>query len=79
MSVRGTSTDDHIHLRERPLIVSDVDDVVLEFINPFKIFLESCGHVLLPRSFRLTGNIVDRANKRPLAEAAAAIRAHFEG
>ncbi|KSV93901.1 hypothetical protein N184_19550 [Sinorhizobium sp. GL28] len=69
MSVPGTSTSDRIQLRERPLIVSDVDEVVLEFINPFKAFLDSCGHVLLPRSFRLTGNIIDRANEQPLAEA----------
>ena len=65
----GASTGDRIQLRERPLIVSDIDEVVLEFINPFKLFLEGCGHVLLPRSFRLTGNIVDRTNERPLAEA----------
>ncbi|OCP01241.1 MULTISPECIES: hypothetical protein [unclassified Ensifer] len=57
-----------IELRARPLIVSDIDDVVLEFINPFKAFLDSCGHVLLPRSFRLTGNIVERASDQPVAE-----------
>lgn len=56
-----------IKLRARPLIVSDIDDVVLEFINPFKAFLDSCGHVLLPRSFRLTGNIVERASDQPVA------------
>ncbi|HEV7320938.1 MAG TPA: hypothetical protein VGO04_20260 [Ensifer sp.] len=60
---------DDIKLKERPLIVSDIDDVVLEFINPFKAFLDSCGHVLLPRSFRLTGNIVRRADDQPVTEA----------
>ncbi|MBK5567344.1 hypothetical protein [Ensifer sp. SSB1] len=65
----GAATDERIRLQERPLIVSDVDEVVLEFINPFKAFLQSCGHALLPRSFRLTGNIVDLANEQPLAEA----------
>ncbi|NRQ14306.1 hypothetical protein BHMPCIPO_01533 [Ensifer sesbaniae] len=65
----GASTGDRVQLRKRPLIVSDIDEVVLEFINPFKAFLESCGHALLPRSFRLTGNVVDRTNERPLADA----------
>ncbi|QRY69574.1 hypothetical protein JVX98_15430 [Ensifer sp. PDNC004] len=57
-----------ITLGNRPLIVSDIDDVVLEFINPFKAFLKSCGHVLLPRSFRLTGNIITHADEQPVAE-----------
>lgn len=57
-----------ITLGNRPLIVSDIDDVVLEFINPFKAFLGSCGHVLLPRSFRLTGNIITHADEQPVAE-----------
>lgn len=63
------SATDQIQLRERPLIVSDIDDVVLEFINPFKAFLASYDHVLLPRSFRLTGNIVNRTNDQPATEA----------
>ena len=57
-----------ITLGNRPLIVSDIDDVVLEFINPFKAFLGSCGHVLLPRSFRLTGNIITHADEQPVTE-----------
>ncbi|WP_077961549.1 hypothetical protein [Ensifer adhaerens] len=58
-----------IALGNRPLIVSDIDDVVLEFVNPFKAFLESCGHVLVPRSFRLTGNIITQADEQPVAQA----------
>lgn len=38
----------------------DVDDVVLEFVTPFQAFLESRGHRLLSRSFRLHGNIIDK-------------------
>ncbi|MFL0693776.1 MAG: hypothetical protein ACJLUP_17285 [Agrobacterium tumefaciens] len=49
---------DHIRLTDRPLIVCDVDDVVLQFAAPFEAFLQSRGHRLLPRSFKLTGNIV---------------------
>jgi len=42
---------------ERPLIVADIDEVVLEFVAPFMAFLESHGHEYRPTSFRLTGNI----------------------
>ncbi len=52
----------HIHLGERPLIVCDVDDVVLQFIDPFQLYLKSLGHEFVPRSFRLHGNIVSQAN-----------------
>lgn len=47
-----------VSLRDRPLIVCDVDEVVLEFITPFTAFLRANSHDLLPRSFRLHGNIV---------------------
>lgn len=52
----------HIRLGERPLIVCDVDDVVLQFIGPFQLFLQSRGHAFLPRSFKLHGNIVSQAD-----------------
>lgn len=52
---RGAS---EVRLSERPLIICDVDEVALEFITPFTAFLRSHGQDLLPRSFRLTGNIV---------------------
>ncbi|MFS8148040.1 hypothetical protein [Rhizobium sp. BR 249] len=52
----------HIRLGERPLIVCDVDDVVLQFIGPFQLFLQSQGLEFLPRSFRLHGNIVSKAD-----------------
>lgn len=47
-----------VRLGERPLIVCDVDEVALEFLDPFSAFLQANGYELLPRSFRLTGNIV---------------------
>ena len=61
-----TSVQTHGHedvaLSERPLIVCDVDEVALEFIAPFNAFLKANGFELLPRSFRLTGNIVSLGN-----------------
>lgn len=48
----------HIILKDRPLVVCDVDDVVLQFFAPFEDYLKKDGLELLPRSFRLTGNIV---------------------
>ena len=41
----------------RPLVVVDIDEVVLEFVAPFMAFLDANGHELRPTSFRLTGNI----------------------
>lgn len=46
---------------DRPLLVLDVDDVVLDFIGPFPRFLAGQGLELKLESFRLTGNIVDSA------------------
>jgi len=47
-----------IKLRERPLIVCDIDEVALEFVTPFSAYLRAQGYELLPRSFRLAGNVV---------------------
>jgi len=41
----------------RPLLVLDVDDVVLEFLPPFMRYLNSLGLELKLESFRLHGNI----------------------
>lgn len=60
----------HIRLGDRPLVVCDVDDVVLNFAAPFADYLRECGHELLPRSFRLTGNIVSIETQVALEEAA---------
>jgi hypothetical protein len=49
---------------DRPLLVLDVDDVVLEFIRPFPHFLKSRGFGLTLASFRLTGNIAETASGR---------------
>ena len=42
---------------ERPLLVLDVDDVVLEFLRPFPLYLERRGYRLDLQSPRLHGNV----------------------
>ena len=42
---------------DRPLLVLDVDDVILEFIRPFPRYLEQQGYRLQLGSFRLQGNV----------------------
>jgi len=54
----------------RPLLVLDVDEVLLEFMVPFMRFLDAQGLVFLAKSFRLTGNIVDRKTQIPLDQTA---------
>lgn len=49
---------------DRPLLVLDVDDVVLEFIRPFPNFLKARGFDLTFASFRLTGNIAETESGR---------------
>jgi len=46
-----------ITLRDRPLLVCDVDEVVLEFVTPLMRFLQTRGFELRANSFRLWGNI----------------------
>jgi hypothetical protein len=49
--------------------VLDVDDVVLEFIRPFPKFLETRGFGLTLASFRLTGNVAEKATGRLVDQA----------
>jgi hypothetical protein len=58
-----------IRLGHRPLIVADIDEVVLEFLTPFMAFLKAREHALLPRSFRLAGNILDRRSGEAVSDA----------
>ncbi|MET3790236.1 hypothetical protein [Aquamicrobium terrae] len=54
---------------DRPLLILDVDDVLLEFIRPFPRFLEKRGLHLTMASFRLTGNIAERTTGRLVEQA----------
>lgn len=49
----------------RPLVVLDVDEVVLEFVTPFSRYLDRQGYRLLTETFRLHGNVVRRTNDEP--------------
>ena len=49
---------DELARDDRPLLVLDVDEVVLEFVTPFIAFLNAQGLHLKTDSFRLHGNIV---------------------
>ncbi|MEZ5841162.1 MAG: hypothetical protein R3D02_12315 [Hyphomicrobiales bacterium] len=46
-----------LRLAGRPLVVCDVDEVVMSFIGPFETFLIDSGYRLVARSYGLTGNI----------------------
>lgn len=49
----------------RPLLVLDVDEVVLEFITPFVRYLDHRGYTFLSESFRLHGNVVAKESGAP--------------
>jgi hypothetical protein len=51
----------------RPLLALDVDEVVLEFIQPFSNFLDARGLGLRTDSFRLHGNVFDRETGEAIA------------
>ena len=54
---------------ERPLLVLDVDEVLLEFVRPFMSFLDSHGLEHKLNSFRLHGNILDRESGLAIEDA----------
>ena len=51
---------------DRPLLVLDVDDVLIEFIRPFPNYLKSKGYELRLETFRLHGNIYETATETPV-------------
>lgn len=55
-----------ITLGDRPLLVCDVDDVVVEFFGPFRAYLAARGLALDLKSFRLHGNIRGIADDLPI-------------
>jgi len=64
----------------RPLIICDVDEVVLHFVAPFESFLKRRGLQLVKRSFALSGNIVERESGAALSgeQTGALVQAFFE-
>ena len=71
---------DDLHLGKRPLIVCDIDEVVLEFVTPFEAFLTHNGHELRATSFRLHGNVFNRADgsETPGDQVSQMLEAFFE-
>lgn len=53
---------------DRPLIALDVDEVVLEFLQPLTFFLDAQGFDLRVKSFHLHGNVFDRRSGEALAD-----------
>ncbi len=53
----------------RPLLVLDVDEVVLEFVTPFIAFLDHQGLSFSTKSFRLHGNVMDKQSGLPIEDA----------
>lgn len=51
----------------RPLVVVDVDEVVLAFVAPLAAFLERKGFRLTPRSFAITGNVTRAGGDQAIA------------
>lgn len=50
----------------RPLIVSDIDEVVLNFVQPFKLYLDHYGYVLRTETYKLTGNVFAKGSDVPV-------------
>lgn len=65
--------------RQKPLLICDVDEVVVHFTRDFEVFLDSRGYWLDPVSFALNGNIRARTTGSPAAdsEVAALIDEYF--
>lgn len=70
---------DWVARSSRPLIVCDVDEVVLEFVTPFIAYLDNRGLELRPSSFRLHGNVFRRDDGTPVSDRdiSASIEAFF--
>ena len=64
----------------RPLLVLDVDEVLIEFVRPFVRFLDGRGVELKLQTFRLYGNAIDRSTGRLLEneDLASLLEAFFE-
>jgi hypothetical protein len=52
----------------RPLVICDIDEVVLEFLDPFHEYLQTVSYRLHPDSYRLTGNIRSIADGAPATQ-----------
>lgn len=60
----GYSGETGAHSHAKPLLICDVDEVVLHLVDPFVQVLQERGYVLKDHSFRLTGNVFDAKTGR---------------
>lgn len=51
----------------RPLMVVDVDEVILHFVAPLAAYVARFGYRLEPRSFAITGNVVREGGGQAIA------------
>ncbi|MBO6756163.1 MAG: hypothetical protein JJ902_07535 [Roseibium sp.] len=63
-------------LSQRPLIICDVDEVVLHLIRHMETYLQGQGLRFLTADYRLTGNIARQDEQTPLA--ADTVRRHIQ-
>jgi len=70
---------DALDLADRPLLVVDVDEVVLRFVPHLEAFIGRLGYRLTPVSFGITGNVtrLDSCRAVPAPEVAALIAGFF--
>jgi hypothetical protein len=53
---------------EKPLVICDVDDVVVHFLRGFDAYLARIDHVLEANSFALGGNVLHAQTRAPMAD-----------
>lgn len=58
-----------LRLDNGPLVVCDVDEVVLSFVGGFERHIERQGHFLDPKSYALAGNVKRRTDASALTRA----------
>lgn len=56
----GYTGDSGAKAHAKPLLICDVDEVVLHLVKPFIEVIEERGYMLKSHSFKLTGNVFDK-------------------
>ncbi len=64
----GYSGGANAHSHAKPLLICDVDEVVLHLVDPFVDVLRERGYLLKDHSFRLTGNVFDARTGREASQ-----------
>ena len=69
MTRLAKASADDLRIGHRPLLVVDVDEVVLQFVAPFKAFLRAHDHELRLETFALNGNVISLEDGRRVENA----------